>query len=102
MPFGFFFFFVGRTLFGGNSFLFSSWALQLFFMGIKIALYQDNMKITNEDVGELTCLLDESTLKMEAKEKELEDQKTQYAELYKESMSVVFKAMLKVREDLYR
>lgn len=39
---------------------------------------------------------------MEAKEKELEEQKAKYAELYEESMGVVKKAMLKVRAELFR
>lgn len=67
----------------------------------RIALHQDDLRIANDIVGELNTALDESKAIMEAKEKELEDQKVQYDKLYEESMGMVSKAMLKVRVDLF-
>lgn len=48
----------------------------------------------------LSGQLDAAKAAMEAKEKEMENQKAQYAELYEDSMSVVKREMLKVRAEL--
>lgn len=54
-----------------------------------ISLYQDDMRIENEVVGELSGSLDEFKLKEKGKEKEMEDQRMQYVELYDESIRMI-------------
>lgn len=68
----------------------------------RAALYQNNLHIIGEVVTELNSQLDTAKVAMEAKEKELEDQKAQYAKLYEVSTGMVKKVMLKVRAKLFR
>lgn len=75
---------------------------ECFVLNQSIVVYQDELNWLNRSLRGLNSTPDESKLKLEAIEKDMEDQWAQYAELYEKSMHVVSKAMLKVQADLFR